>query len=395
MDIHKGYAIDVQYKQLMKCGQHVFGDTFLCRKIREEGRWIVVLSDGLGSGIKANVLSTLTATMAMKFTSGFRDIKKSAEIIMKTLPVCSERKISYATFTIVDIEDGGEVHIINYDNPDPVLLRKGVRADLPVTYDGGVVKGREYRLGLSQCTLQPDDRILLLSDGITQAGMGSENYPLGWGVASAAFWAEQAIVDNPFIAAGALARKVVNRGNEIDGYKAHDDATCGVIHSRARQELLLVTGPPVDCERDHQLAEMVHTFAGKKIVCGGTTAKIIARELDRQIQFVPETHRSSLPPRSSIAGIDMVTEGIITLHSVEAMLDKRVPVDAAGNSTARTIADLMLESDHIRFVLGTRINEAWQDPALPDDIGLRRTIVARIRKLLENSYQKETSVTVW
>jgi len=395
MNARRGQTIDVQYKQQVKSGQRVYGDTVLCSKIREENRWIVVLSDGLGSGIKANVLSTLTATMAMKFTAGFRDIKKSAESIMKTLPVCSERKISYATFTIVDIHDSGEVHIINYDNPEPTLLRAGKRIDVPVQYEGGTVKGRNYQLGVMRFTLQTDDRILLYSDGVTQAGMGSEKYPLGWGAAAAAVYAEEVVADNNLISAGALARKIVGKGHEIDRFKSHDDATCSVIHSRTPQELLVVTGPPVDREHDHQLGDLVNNFTGKKIVCGGTTAKIIARELERQIQFVPETLHSSLPPRSYISGIDLVTEGIITLHSVEAILDKRVAAEYTGASTARIITDLMLECDHVHFVLGTRINEAWQDPALPDDIGLRRTIVARIRKLLENNYQKETSVTVW
>ncbi|NLA74722.1 MAG: hypothetical protein GX846_04515, partial [Deltaproteobacteria bacterium] len=181
----------------------------------------------------------------------------------------------------------------------------------------------------------------------------------------------------------------------IDRYQMHDDATCGVIHLRTSEELMVVSGPPLDTTRDAELALALANFNGKKIICGGTTAKIIARELKRKLTFVDDKFLSSQPPLSNIPGIDLVTEGIITLHHVQVMLARGISPDNEENSPAARIVEIMLDSDIIHFMVGTRINEAWQDPSLPDEIGLRRTIIAAIRRLLETNYEKETKLHFW
>ena len=116
--------IDVGFDSKSKYNQRVTGDTFLSQRIKEENRTVAVLSDGLGSGIKASVLSTLTATMALKYIVNRMDIEKAASVIMKTLPICKERRISYATFTLLDIEPEGMVRIVEYDNPPFTLMRE-------------------------------------------------------------------------------------------------------------------------------------------------------------------------------------------------------------------------------------------------------------------------------
>ena len=115
--------IDVASCQRAKHGQVVPGDVFLSRKIKEEDRVISVLSDGLGSGVKASVLANLTATMALQYTSAFVDVRRSARTIMDTLPICEVRKISYSTFTIVDLDDDGRTRVIEHGNPPLLLLR--------------------------------------------------------------------------------------------------------------------------------------------------------------------------------------------------------------------------------------------------------------------------------
>lgn len=395
MDTEPRGSIDIKYKQLMKYGQRAFGDTFQYHYIREEDRLIVILSDGLGSGIKANVLSTLTATMAMKFTAGLRDVNRCAQIIMKTLPVCSVRKISYATFTIVEIDREHNVRVINYDNPLPILVRQKSCIKLPVEYSEGIHGKRKYRLEFMHFTLEQDDRIILLSDGVTQAGMGSKKYPLGWRNEGVTLFTENKIATQGLPGARELAESIISRANEIDQYQVHDDATCGVIHLRTSQELIMVSGPPLDTTRDAELAATLANFNGKKIICGGTTAKIIARELNRELTFVNERFTSSQPPLSVIPGIDLVTEGIITLHHVQVMLARGISPDQSENTPASRIVEMMLDSDIIHFMVGTRINEAWQDHSLPDEIGLRRTIIAAIRRLLETNYEKETKLHFW
>ena len=61
----------------------------------------VILSDGLGSGVKANILSTLTATMLTTMLKGSVPIDECVTTVAETLPMCKERKLAYATFTIL------------------------------------------------------------------------------------------------------------------------------------------------------------------------------------------------------------------------------------------------------------------------------------------------------
>jgi len=386
-------SLDIGHFHRFKRRQMVCGDTFLFRRIREEKRSIAVLSDGLGSGVKANVLSTLTATMALNYTAGFHNIKKSAETIMRTLLVCSERRISYATFTIVDIDAAGEALIINYDNPSPLIIREGRSMDIEPAFIEGKVRSRGYRLSFMRLNLLFGDRIVLFSDGVSQAGMGTRAYPLGWGADMAAEFVCEVLANAPDCPARRLAGTIVERALEIDSSIAHDDITCGVIHYRRPRELLIVTGPPVDRGNDCTLANRIREFNGSKVICGGTTAKIIARELDRKISCLLDNIDSPLPPKSHIDGIDLVTEGIITLHTVERLLQSGKPLEEMEDSAAKELVEKMIECDTIHFLTGTKINEVWEDPDLPTDIGLRRTIVSRIAKVLENVYQKETTVS--
>ncbi len=99
--------IEVDSCQRAKNGQLISGDVFLSENVKEEGRIVSVLSDGLGSGVKASVLATMTATMALKFAVSPMDIQASAEVIMDTLPICSVRQVSYSTFTVADISNTG------------------------------------------------------------------------------------------------------------------------------------------------------------------------------------------------------------------------------------------------------------------------------------------------
>ncbi|MFO7997609.1 MAG: SpoIIE family protein phosphatase, partial [Bacteroidales bacterium] len=176
------FYIEVGSSQKSHAGERICGDVFVSQKVKEEGRTVVVLSDGMGHGVKANMLATLTATMALNFTREHKDAHKIAEIIMNTLPVCSERKISYSTFTVVDIEKTGQTTVINYDNPDAVVIREGSLLKLEwqnIILESETNRGKEIKA----CTFvaKKEDRIILLSDGITQSGLGGGKYLLGWG----------------------------------------------------------------------------------------------------------------------------------------------------------------------------------------------------------------------
>ena len=257
-----------------KRGQLISGDVFLSEKVKPEDRIVSVLSDGLGSGVKASVLATMTATMALKYAASPIDIRSSAEIIMDTLPICSVRKISYSTFTVVDMAGSGETRIIEHGNPPFLLIRPN--GELHVEKTEVRPKRWEDRvISFSNFDVQREDRIIFFSDGITQAGMGEYRTPLGWGLESVDKFVREKIDRYPHISARELSRSLVARAEEVDGQSAKDDITCGVVYFRSPRQLLVMTGAPFNRAHDTDLARMAEHTPGRKVICGGTTANII------------------------------------------------------------------------------------------------------------------------
>ncbi|MDY0101512.1 MAG: SpoIIE family protein phosphatase [Lentimicrobium sp.] len=372
----------------------ICGDVFLMRRMVEENRIVVVLSDGMGHGVKANMLATLTATMALNFTVEHKEIHRIAEIIMNTLPECSERKMSYSTFTILDIEYDGKVRILEYDNPQTIIMRGGKIFDPEwtcVMLDGGKSAGKE----LNSCEFVPqkEDRIVFFSDGVAQSGLGGGKFLFGWGRDNAQQYALELIQHEPDLSALQLAHKIVNMAHVNDGYMSKDDTSCGVVYFREPRKMLVCTGPPFEDGKDTELADRVESFKGKKILCGATTADIIARELNRKIEDSFNFDDPDLPPISMMEGVDLITEGILTLGKVTELLKNYNNSSRLGKGPADRIVKMFIESDEIHFIIGTRINIAHQDPSLPVELEIRRTVVKRIARLLEDKFLKEVSLT--
>jgi hypothetical protein len=372
----------------------ICGDVFFSRRLNEENRIIAVLSDGMGHGVKANMLATLTATMALNFTVEHKELNRIAEIIMNTLPVCSERKMSYSTFTIVDIEFDGNVRILEYDNPQTVIMR-GKKIFEPqwtcMILDGEKNAGKELKT--CEFTPEKEDRIIFFSDGVAQAGLGGGKYPFGWGRDNVVTYISELINHEPDIAAPDLAHKVVNMAHVNDGYLSKDDTSCAVIYFREPRKLLICSGPPFEDDKDSLFAREVSSFEGKKIVCGATTADILARELNKQIVDTFDFEDPDLPPISMMDGVDLVTEGILTLGKVTEILKKYNSSTRLTKGPADRIVKMLLESDEINFIVGTRINIAHQDPSLPVELEIRRTVIKRIANLLQEKFLKEVNVT--
>lgn len=388
--MRKDFHIDVDCVQMSKEKYQVCGDAFLSRKIKDEDRTIVLLSDGLGSGIKANVLATLTASMGVNFTLQKQPIERTAKIIMSTLPVDRQRQISYATFTIADIEASGEARIVEFENPSYQLFRQGKRLEFPkseLTINGNGKQGRQMLLSYLQ--LELDDRLLITSDGVTQSGIGSANMPFGYGDDNLTSFIEQALASDPEISAYNLANKVVKKSIANDIFKPKDDISCAVIHFRKPRKMLICTGPPYDEAKDQHLAKMISSFQGKKVICGGTTSQIVARELNLDIDISLNLDDSGLPPPSKMDGIDLVTEGILTIGKVAEFLEKYNNIQAIGVGPAAEIFKILMVSDEINLVVGTKINIAHQDPSLPEELEIRRNVMRKIAKLLEEKFLKE------
>lgn len=387
------FFIEVGYFQKSHHEERICGDVFLSRKIDGKQRVIGVLSDGMGHGVKANVLATLTSTMALNFTIEHKSPNAITEIIMNALPVCSQRKMSYATFTIVDIDLNREVTIIEYDNPQTIVI-SGKELFEP-EWQCIVPEMKQANIKeILTCRFKPlkEDRIIFWSDGVTQSGLGTDEYPRGWGIEEATRFVHKVVSSDPQVSADKLAAKVVNMAASIDGWKLKDDASCAVIYFRTPRKLLICTGPPYEETNDHLLASKLKYFDGKKIVCGATTANIIARELKLPISDSSASLDPDLPPTSAMPGVDLVSEGILTLSKAFSILENYDEDSVPGKGPADIIVQHMANSDEITFLVGTRVNEAHQDPALPVELELRRTLIKRITKILEDKFLKEVNV---
>lgn len=387
------FFIEVDHAQEKKAGQSVCGDVFQSQRLDGGARVVTALADGLGSGIKAAVLANLTATMALRYVMEDADIERAARMILETLPICSERKIAYSTFTLVDMDRLGGTRIVAYDNPPFLLLRRGEA--IPVPHEElrlPTSTGRDAVIRESRFTAQPGDRIVICSDGVTQAGLGGVEHPQGWGSAALADHLLGLLKAQPGLSARLLAQAVVKRALSMDRNQALDDTSCEVIYLRKPREVMLFTGAPVDRAVDRDLAQRAAAFPGRKAVCGGTTAAILSRELGRPLKTSLRTLDHGIPPTSGLEGFDLVTEGALTLATTANLLEAHDHPEWLEPNAATLLAGLLLDSDIIHIVAGTKINEAHQDPSFPQDLDLRRSLLQRIKRILTEKFLKEVRI---
>jgi hypothetical protein len=382
--------IEVDSCQCVRHGESISGDVFLSEKVKEDGRIVSVLSKGRGSGVKASVLATMTATMALSFMASRMDIRDSAEVVMDTLPVINVHKASYSTFTIVDMARTGETRIVEHGNPPFLLVRPGPHVSVekialfPKRWKDRIINHSSFNV-------QREDRIIFFSDGLTQAGGSGAAGP--WGMENVEKFVRQQISDNPSISARKLSHRLVAKAVEIDGRTAKDDITCGVVYFRSPRQLLVLTGPPFNRSSDRDLAAIVEDNPGRKVICGGTTANILAGLLKRTLRDDVEQERDpKVPMFCKMKGFELVTEGALTLSEVLRLLEMESLPESMKPNGAVLLLNLLLDSDIVKFVVGTSINLAHHDPKFPVELDLRRNIVKQIARLLETKYMKRVVI---
>ena len=380
--------IDIDCSQKKKYNQNAYGDFFKSERFTDMNRLVAVLSDGLGSGIKADILACMTSTMLLKFLKENADIEKSCEIIMNSLPVCKVRGISYSTFSAIDCYDDGKAIIVEEGNPDFIWIRDGEVLKPECTIiESKNFKNRKMRV--YDIKLELNDRIIFCSDGATQVAMGTKTYPLGL---------ERDGLIN--IILSKLKMDKNNSSSELSNYlikqieliapdkKLLDDTSIVSIYCREPREALVFTGPPYHIEKDNYYANTFKNFKGKKAIAGGTTANIISRELNIPVKTDLSLNVGNLPGIYCMDGVDLVTEGILTLtKTMEYLEDNNYQNDAAGK-----LMRFMLDSDCISFLVGAQLNQAHYDPNLPIEIEIRKNIVRKIAKILEDKYLKKVKV---
>lgn len=381
--------IDICCGQLKKYNQNAYGDYFVSKRYPEEGRLIAVLSDGLGSGIKANILSCMTATMLLKFIEEDINIKQAAETIMNALPVCQVRKISYSTFSAIDCDDEGNVKIVEEGNPEFVWIRgtEVMQADFQEIVSK---KFANRKMKVYKFKIEKGDRLILCSDGVTQSGLGGPRLKLGLRRDGLIQILQDKLPKNLEISSSELSQYIVNQARTIEtDKKPKDDISACVLYFREPRESLVFTGPPYHQEKDKEYSRIFDKFCGKKAICGGTTANLVSRELARKIQTENEISVGNLPSCSYMDGADLITEGILTLTKAHEYLENGIP---SSENAGVKLVKFLLDSDCINFMVGAKLNQAHYDPNLPIEIEIRKNIVKKIAKTLEDRYFKKVSI---
>ncbi len=362
----KQFAIDIAIRQFSKKAEDTCGDATKVAKTHDST--IIVVSDGLGSGVKANVLATLTVELASGLFRGDLSVHEIVDTLIATLPVCKWRNIAYSTFCTVRIYDTGQVTVAQYDSPSIIHIDSEGRAEkvfgAELEVSGKLIQESHFRM-------QPDDILMLYTDGIVYAGVGG-GLKMGW--------QEEGILD--YVSAIApstdgdprkLADAVADRALEYWSYKPGDDGTVLCARYRKARMMTVLTGPPADRALVPKMLRDFFGREGAKIVSGGTTSHLAADYLHEQLEMDDRFLDSDLPPSAKLAGVDLVTEGILTLSRSSEYLKNGVP--AGKFDAAVMLVNQLLNADGITFMIGTAKNPAHQNTGLPDSIFLRRRVV--------------------
>lgn len=372
--------------------ERICGDVFLYRHTNSGTRSIVVLSDGMGHGVKANVLSTLTASMIINFDYHNDDITTVAEMIIATLPICSVRKISYSTFSIIDINHTtGLATIIEYDNPQSLIYREG--KPLKCEWESHVVDGTEERMGqvINTTTFEfrDSDRIVFMSDGVTQSGLGTEEHPFGWKRKNVDTFVRDILSQKPDVTSRELAGMVLAKAVDFDGGYTKDDISCGVITVRRVKRMLICSCPPLSDDNNEKMIAILDGYNGKKVVCGYHLAKLISEIKDIEIVKDRYSLDPDIQPAWHMEGVDLISESLATLNKVYEML-QNYDFYKNAEGTAADIFHMLLENDRIDMLIGTRRGNGGM--YMVDEYELRRKVMKHIARTLERKYNKEVKL---
>lgn len=367
----KNLCADVCYSSLNKKNEELCGDRV--QIVRDDASSLLVLSDGLGSGVKANILATLTSKIISTMISEGASVEDTVDTIAHTLPVCKERHIAYSTFMILKIFDDGQAYLAEYDNPPCICIRDGKLMNF--FYDEKTIAGKPVRE--SRFEARAGDYFIIVSDGVTQAGMG-ETLSFGWG------WENVVSYVADFCALGLsaprLIRKILSVGYDLYQGKPGDDTTVSVLHLLPKQEVAFYSGPPKKPEDDSRVVTDFMSQSGIHVVSGGTSSEIVARELGKKLEVSVGDDDSDIPPMSAIAGIDLVTEGVMTLKAVLEMLDRYIKEPTSremanlldGKDGAAALARILIERcTDLHLFIGKAINPAHQNNDFPTELRLK------------------------
>ncbi|MBR5233273.1 MAG: SpoIIE family protein phosphatase [Clostridia bacterium] len=373
---------DIGYKSINHHGEELCGDHVDIVEPSDEST-VIVLSDGLGSGVKASILSTLTSKIISTMLAEGLSLEECVETIAATLPVCSVRGVAYSTFTIIHLKNNQTAELIQYDNPHAIIIRDEKNWDYPKTEMN--IGGK--KIFKSVINLQENDVFVAMSDGCPHAGIGI-SYNFGW--------KREDIIDfiETLIPAGytakTLSTMLVDECDKLYGHKPGDDATACVVRIRKRVPMNMLFGPPSNRDDADRMMSLFFSKEGKHIICGGTTSSIAAKFLRKPLKPTLNFEQSDVPPIAELEGVDLVTEGVITVNKVveyaEDYLGENIFYEhwSFKKDGASLICRLLFEeATDINFYVGRAINPAHQNPDLPINFNIKMNLVTELSKSLK------------
>ncbi len=375
--------VDAAYKSINKYTEELCGDRV--EIVKNDDCCIIVLSDGLGSGVKANILATLTSKIISTMIIEGSSIEDTVNTIVHTLPVCNVRKVAYSTFSILRIGYDGEVYLVEFDSPGCIFVRNG--SLMKIDYEINEVEGKTIKE--ARFKVNTGDMLTIMSDGVIYAGIGA-TLNLGWGWENASEFISQKVSDKE-VTSAKLASFLIEKCEELYLKKPGDDTTVASVKIIPVKTVNIFTGPPQNPDDDGVIVNDFLSKEGFKIVSGGCSANILSRITGEEIKTTIVYADPNVPPIAYIKGIDLVTEGVLTLKKTLDILKdyfenptdkkniKAIEEKHGGALVAKVLAE---ECTHVNLFVGRRINPAHQNPSMPTDLNIRMRVVDDLRQLL-------------
>ncbi|NFN86597.1 serine/threonine-protein phosphatase [Clostridium sporogenes] len=375
--------VEVASHSLNKYGEELCGD--MVEVVRLSDCTIIVLADGLGSGVKANILSTLTSKIAATMLKEGANLYDTVDTIVNTLPICKVRNIAYSTFTLIKIYNNGDAYIAEYDSPPIFIIRNNKYLDSPkkeIIIDS-------KRVLESNIKLKPGDLLTVVSDGVIHAGLG-EILNLGWQWENVKDYLERRSYQN--MSTQFIAKDLLEVCFDLYAGKPGDDTTVVSVGIKKPSYVDLFTGPPKDKSKDKYVIEQLMKGNGKKVICGGTAANIVQRELNRELKVNLDLINTDLPPTATMEGIDLITEGVLTLSCALDMIKSYSDLFykleenklILKKDAASLLVKVLMECTHLNIWVGSAMNPAHQNPNLPIDLSIKLKLVEELSEYMKN-----------
>jgi hypothetical protein len=363
-------------RQSTKTNKSVCGDAWLVDRSLDCTNFI--LCDGIGSGIYANIAAITCASRLLELFNNGVSQSAACEMVAESMHRARQEAIPFAAFSAARILPDGQFTVYTYEAPAPVIIKNGIAS---VTRLHLSPAGFE-EIGEASGTLGIGDSLVLCSDGVTQAGLG-HGYTFGIGSEGLVEYLNYSL--SLGIGPSGLPERIGTMAAQVSGGRYEDDMTAAILTCRSAREITMLSGPPSIRSRDRSFIERFMTAASPRIVCGSTTAEILARELRREIRLKSAGTSLGSPPEYMMDGVDLITEGAVVLNQINNLLGEN-PDRFVGGTPAERVCAMLYDADVVRFIIGRSVNDAHME-LLFKQLGIRprdaaiRMMIGKLREM--------------